>query len=247
MLSSLRYLRTRNDIDTGRIGLLGHSEGGMIAPMVAAREEGIAFVVLWGAPAAGGEKINIAQNALQLKKMNLGDTAIRAFRELHGSVLEQFKKAGSKKELDSLIGPIFGKWRSEQDSNTLRQLQVKGDALLGVNIYQFYAPLYNSPWLRFFIRYDPMTDLTRVRCPILAINGSKDTQVEAPDNIPLIAEAAKRSHNPDCTTLVLPGLNHLLQRADTGDLTEYLTLDETISPAALQTIGDWMVKRAVTR
>lgn len=112
------------------------------------------------------------------------------------------------------------------------------DAL--ANAIKMYNGLFDSGWFRFFIRYRPEVDLAKVKCKVLAINGSKDTQVDAKLNLKKIGEILAQSGNKHFVTKEIPGLNHLLQTAITGDLSEYEQIEETISPVALKIISDWI-------
>jgi fermentation-respiration switch protein FrsA (DUF1100 family) len=103
-----------------------------------------------------------------------------------------------------------------------------------------YNGLYKIPWMRFFISYKPEDDLIKVKCQVLAINGGKDTQVDATSNLGLIKEILAKNGNTDVEIKALPGLNHLLQTAQTGDLSEYEKIEETMSPAAMKIISDWI-------
>lgn len=97
-----------------------------------------------------------------------------------------------------------------------------------------------SPWMRFFLTYDPSPTLMQVKCPVLAINGEKDLQVPPDENLQAIEKALKAGGNSDYTVKELPGLNHLFQTAETGSPSEYAKINETISPSALELIGNWI-------
>jgi hypothetical protein len=100
--------------------------------------------------------------------------------------------------------------------------------------------VYRSGWLRFFITYDPATELSKVKCPVLAVNGEKDTQVNAAENLSAIKEILTKSGNKDFEIKAIPGLNHLLQTAKTGDVSEYEQIPETMSPVAMNIICSWI-------
>jgi hypothetical protein len=104
-----------------------------------------------------------------------------------------------------------------------------------------------SPWFRFFLSYDPRPALSRLACPVLAINGEKDLQVPPAENLAAIEEALREGRNPDCTVKQLSGLNHLFQTCRTGAVAEYVQIEETMSPAALDEITEWITKRMVAR
>jgi pimeloyl-ACP methyl ester carboxylesterase len=236
--ASLNYLETRAEVNKKHVGLIGHSEGGIIAPMVAARRKDIGFIVLWGAPAVGGAKINTEQIALALNAQGVDSISVKAFSNLRYSILKLFASSASKETLDAQIAPVFDTWKKVQSEQTLETLHAKD---VNINdLYKQYNVLYNMPWMRFFIAYDPEKDLSRVNCPVLAINGEKDTQVIAVDNLSRIREILTRNGNKDVETKALPGLNHLLQTAQTGDVSEYEKIEETMSPTAMKIISDWI-------
>ena len=236
--ASLNYLETRTDVNKKHLGLIGHSEGGMIAPMVAARRKDVSFIVMWGASEVGGAKINTEQNAYQLKKLGVDSLAINAFESLNNQVLALFASSASVETLDAQMIPVFDAWKKAQGPEILAALHATD--LSAQDIFKQYNGLYNMPWMRYFIIYDGKKDLAKVKCPVLAINGEKDTQVDAKSNLGLIKEILTKNGNNDVETKALPGLNHLLQTAQTGDLSEYEKIDETMSPAAMKIISDWI-------
>jgi len=239
--TSLNYLETRTDVNKKHLGLIGHSEGGIIAPMVAARRKDVSFIVLWGAPATGGLKINTAQNIHQLKKGGITDTiAINAFANLNTQILSLFKTAANQNDLDKMITTVFDGWKEAQNTATISTLYAQGNTILGKDVFAMYHQLYDIPWWKFFITYDPATDLSKVACPVLAINGANDTQVNAKDNLDAIKTILTKSGNKDFEVKELPGLNHLLQDATTGDVSEYEKIEETMSPQALNIISTWI-------
>jgi pimeloyl-ACP methyl ester carboxylesterase len=236
--ASLNYLLSRPDVDKKRIGLIGHSEGGIIAPMVAARRRDVDFIVLWGAPTIGGLQINTQQNAYALRKAGFDSASVNAFIQLHESILSQFASANTG-DIDTRIQTTFAEWKAKQSNSTLSALHVTGTGIVGQDI-KMYRSLFDMAWMNFFITYDPTRDLAKVSCPVLAINGSKDSQVDAVTNLALINSVLTRSGNKHFSTMSLPSLNHLLQTAVTGDDAEYETIEETMSPSALLIIANWI-------
>jgi len=236
--ASLNYLETRGDVDKKHLGLIGHSEGGMIAPMVAARRKDVNFIVMWGASETGGAQINTEQNAHALKKAGVGDVAIQAFSDLNMQVLNLFASSATVEALDAKIPPVFDKWKAAQTPETLKALNASN--ISGTDLFKQYNGLYNMPWMRYFITYNSAADLSKVKCPVLAINGEKDTQVDAASNLKMIKETISKNGNKNVEVKPLPGLNHLLQTAKTGDVSEYEQLTESISPDAMKIIADWI-------
>jgi fermentation-respiration switch protein FrsA (DUF1100 family) len=154
--------------------------------------------------------------------------------------LALFASSANQEALDAQITPVFDAWKKTQDQKTLDALYVKGNSIVGQDVFSMYNGLYKIPWMRFFISYKPEDDLIKVKCQVLAINGGKDTQVDATSNLGLIKEILAKNGNTDVEIKALPGLNHLLQTAQTGDLSEYEKIEETMSPAAMKIISDWI-------
>jgi hypothetical protein len=215
-------LRSRPEIDPKRIGLLGHSEGGLIAPMLAAAHPEIAFVVMVGGPGVTGEQILLAQAAAIMKASGAPDAAAAANTAMQKQVFAILREETSMARIAERIGAIPA--GSKEASAAL----VKQAA---------------SPWMRFFVLYDPAPVLAKVRCPVLAIGAELDLQVLPEQNLPAIEAALKRSGNLDATVVRLPGLNHLLQPAKTGLPAEYAQIEVTIAPAALDLLTAWIQKR----
>ena len=219
--AGIAYLKTRPEVDPHKIGLIGHSEGGVIAPMIAARNKDVAFIVMMAGPGVPGDQILIAQvEAIdRASGRSAGDTA---------------KDVAREREVLTLL-------ETEKDHDVLqKELKDKLDvpeAQAGAAIKQL-----TSPWFRYFISYDPATALRKVTCPVLAIIGEKDTQVPAKLNLPAIRAALEQAGNQHFEADELPGLNHLFQTAATGAPTEYAQIEETMSPVALEKMAGWILK-----
>jgi uncharacterized protein len=240
--AGLNYLETRPEVNKNKLGLLGHSEGAVIAPMVASQRRDVDFIIMWAAPIVGGAMISAQQNMSSLKKNGLDSSAVESFGTLFLEEAGSFKNYSDSTGLHDNIKKIFVRWKEHQPDSTLQQLNVSGDSILGHDYFDMYEGLYQLPWTRYFMTHDFAGDLANVKCKVLAINGSKDTQVPAGENLKLIHSILEKNGNKSFTTVELPGLNHLLQTAETGDFSEYVSISETISPFALQAIGDWLDK-----
>jgi pimeloyl-ACP methyl ester carboxylesterase len=238
--TSLNYLETRADVDKKHFGLIGHSEGGIIAPMVAARRKDVNFIVMWGAPEAGGAKLSAEQNGFALRNAGIDSVAVNAFMQLHFQILELFPKSGSKDILDQKISTVFNEWKEAQSQKILDALYVHDNSIVGKDLVSMYNGIYDIPWWRFMVAYIPEVDLSKVNCSVLAINGEKDTQVNATENLGKIKEVLTKSGNKHFDVVSIPGLNHLLQTAGTGDFSEYETIEETMSPVAMNIISNWI-------
>jgi len=236
--ASLNYLETRPDVDKKHLGLIGHSEGGMIAPMVAARRKDVSFIVMWGAAEAGGARILSEQYENRLVQQGIDSVAARAFGQAYLQALNLFSSATSRDDLDQKLTSLFDEWRKKQSQKTLDALNIHDSSM--PTILKLFDGMYSSGWLRFFITYNPDLDLAKVKCDVLAINGDKDTQVIAAENLGKIQEALSKNGNKHFEVQALPGLNHLLQTAKTGQASEYENISETMSPMALKIISDWI-------
>jgi pimeloyl-ACP methyl ester carboxylesterase len=236
--TSLNYLESRTDVDTKHLGLIGHSEGGEIAPMVAARRKDVSFIVLWAGPGISGAQISTEQSALEMKKQGVDSVAVAAASRLNLEILNLFKTSATQEILDQKIAPVFEAWKKEQSPKTLAALNI-GTASAD-DIAKTYNDSFNNGWIRFFMSYDPATALAKVKCPVLAINGEKDTQVIAAENLGRIKEVLTKSGNKDFEVKAIPGLNHLMQTAHTGYVSEYESLPETMSPVAMGIICNWI-------
>ncbi len=233
-LAGVEYLKTRREVSTRQIGLIGHSEGGMIAPLAASRSPGIAFIVLMAGTGVTGKEIIYRQGELIAKAGGADADQLaktRAQQEQMFAIVKAEKDpATAEKHLqeiaDQALAKLVGEDAAVKEAATVRaRAEVK--AVL-------------SPWFRYFLTHDPRPVLKQVRCPVLAINGEKDLQVDPKQNLPQIEAALKAGGNPDYTCLELAGLNHLFQTCQTGSPAEYGKIEETFAPAALKLIGDWI-------
>jgi pimeloyl-ACP methyl ester carboxylesterase len=238
--ASLNYLESRMDIDKKHLGLIGHSEGGIIAPMVAARRKDVSFIVLWGASAIGGGKISTEQNGYGLRHSGIDSLSADAYMQLHQQLLDLYKSSANREILNQKITGVYNTWKTKQTPKTLTALLVNGNSILGKDVFTVYDGMYDVAWIRFFMSYDPSIDLHKVTCPVLAVNGTKDTQVIANENLPVIQSVLTKSGNKDVTVVSIPNLNHFLQTAVTGDISETEKIDETMSPVALNIICSWI-------
>ena len=220
----MAYLKTRPEADPRKIGLIGHSEGGVIAPMVAARNPGVAFIVMMAGTGVPGDEVIAAQNLL--------------ISQAGGMSREQAEKnATEEREILALVK------QEKSDAVLEKKLREKlagkvAQARIGMQI-----KVMSAPWFRYFIAYDPAIALKQVTCPVLAINGEKDLQVPPKQNVPAIRNALEAAGNKHFEVEELPGLNHLFQTAKTGAPSEYGQIEETMSPVALERIARWVLRQ----
>ena len=233
----LIYLKGRPEIDGKRLGLLGHSEGGVIGPMVAARSPGdVAFLVLLAGTGVAGEALAIAQQDSMLRAAGAREEDIKGAAELLKALLPIILKEKEPKVIDEKLRAAVEAWMKTQPEATRREMTEQ-------NIPAAVVQRLGSPWLRFFIAIDPRKEMTRVKCPVLAINGELDSQVAFRENLGGIARALKDAGNVRVTTRSFPKLNHLFQTCETGALSEYSRIEETMAPVVIKTIVDWVVEQ----
>jgi uncharacterized protein len=226
--AALAYLKTRKEIAPQKIGLIGHSEGGAIAPMVAAHQPSISWIVLLAGPGLKGEEVLSLQTELILRASGVNDGEIArslAFNKQTYTLIRQEKDpAVLEGELNELV-------QSTSMSESLSPAAVQSQVHLLI-----------SPWFRFFLDYDPVPALQKTACPVLALNGQKDLQVPSKQDLEKIEQALKDGGNKDYQTTELLDLNHLFQHAPTGSPTEYGGIQETMAPEALNAVSDWVLK-----
>ncbi len=240
VLAAVQFLKTRSEIDARQIGLVGHSEGGLIAPMVAARSRDVAFIVLLAGPALPGERILLLQKALIMKAEGASDSLVALDRRMSEEIFSIIKREPDEVAArEKILAYDQEAWEAVPEE--LKQEAEKyGDHRSGL---MRGLQMSLTPWFRFFLTYDPGPTLQKVTCPVLALYGEKDLQVPAGENRPALAAALKAGGNREVTIEILPGLNHLFQTAETGAPGEYGKIEETFSPVALRAISDWIQAR----
>ena len=221
--AGVAFLMTRTEVDRRKIGLIGHSEGGAIAPMVAARNRDVAFIVMMAGPGVPGDQIVVAQSVLLSQAAGLSREQAEQNGSRQAQILAAVKQERNGVDLEKRLSEMLREIPEPQ-----RGAQIKA---------------LTSPWYRYFLAYDPASALKRVTCPVLAINGERDLQVPPRLNLPAIRKALEEGGNHHGEIAELPGLNHLFQTAKTGAVSEYAQIEETISPLALERITTWILRQ----
>jgi uncharacterized protein len=232
--AALYYLKTRKEIDSKKIGLIGHSEGGVIAPMVAARSNDVGFIVLLAAPGIRGKELILIQQELTWSAYGIGNGVVQRRKEVSKGAYDIVtnSKKNDKEILRRDLTEYFKKSLNELPK-TERPLDFEK------NIDQRVNQLL-TPWWIFFLKYDPSIILQDVKCPVLALNGEKDLQVPPKENLGAIRIGLVKGNNKKVTIKELPGLNHLFQECKTGSTSEYYSIEQTFSPKALNEISNWI-------
>lgn len=228
-LAGIEFLKTRKEIDPKQIGLIGHSEGGMAAPLAAAKSTDVAFIVLMAGPGIPGDKLLLKQSRL----ISAAECEKEVERELADT--QQLMTTIAQEKDDTVARQKL----HEAAVKNAEAAKKKIDAQLSSADAKNYV--WATDWFRYFLTYDPRPTLMKVKVPVLAINGENDLQVPAKEDLEGIDQALKDGGNRDYKIVSLPNLNHLFQTSKTGAPSEYAEIEETIAPVALQTIGDWIV------
>lgn len=232
--AAIEYLKTRKEINTKNIGIIGHSEGGMIAPMLAAKDKNIAFLVLLAGTGVAGDVLLVDQNYNVGKQAGMTESQLEEAKVTNQTLYNIIKVDSDlskiKENLTAFLQLTVDKSpESARPSKEETATSIKNE----VNSMTI-------PWLRYFISYDPAQNLKKVKCPVLVLNGEKDIQVSADLNTKAIEKTLKESGNKKVTVKIFPGLNHLFQHCTTCTVAEYGELEETFSPEVLKTMSDWI-------
>jgi len=233
--AAVDYISSRADLKGMEIGILGHSEGGMIAPMVAENDSRVKFIVLLAGPGAPIDELMTMQSRKiqELNKVpqNIIDLNVTAQRRAYAYMKTHAYKsnAAMESELQQIMEEEIGKYPAEalegSTPKAMAQQQVQS---------------FLTPWFRYFICYIPAEHISKVKCPVLAMNGTLDMQVDAQQNLPAIEAALKKGKNKKYEIVPMPGLNHLMQKAPTGNPDEYGQIEETMNEAAMKKVNTWV-------
>ncbi len=234
--AAFNYLRQRKEINPKEIGIIGHSEGGLIAPIVASRNPQVAFIVMLAGPGVPGsdiilEQIRLIDQAAGMSKEKI-DNALKAEEKLFRILKQQ---PDQERAAEMMTGVLDKNIEEDKDATPEEKVQAKSS--IPMEIKQI-----NTVWFRTFIDTDPRDYLSKVKCPVLALNGAKDLQVPPDLDLAEIEKALKKAGNKHSEVKKMPDLNHLFQHCTTGSPMEYGQIEETFSPEALGIIADWILK-----
>jgi len=226
--AAFTYLSNHKNIDANAIGMIGHSEGGLIAPLAFDTNKELAFIVLLAGPGVKTIELILAQQKSIATLQGIPENKLKQVQKISRLIME---KVGTSTTKESAIASV---------SNVLSP---KNLAILGTEESQKNDIIrsYTKPWYRYFMTYDPADYFTDKTLPILALNGELDVQVTAKENLTGLREILK-GHN-DATIKLLPGLNHMFQQAGTGSINEYRQIEQTISPEVLSLVSTWINAR----
>ena len=235
--AAMAYLKTRPELNVEQLGLIGHSEGGLIAPLVATQTEDVAFMVLLAGPGVPGDRLLLEQEALIARAGGASEEAIATAQSRNKALFYLVSQFENKEALAQVLEDQINAFIDEEErvdfpQEMNRETYVKKQANQLAN-----------PWMMYFIKHNPAFVLESVTCPVLALNGSNDLQVSAAQNLPAIEAALKAGGNTQVTIKEFDGLNHLFQESATGAPSEYAAIEQTMAPIVLETITSWILKQ----
>lgn len=240
-IAAVRFLHQRPDM--GAVGIIGHSEGGLVGPMAAARSDQVDYVVMLAGPGLTGAEIILLQGELIARAEGSSEeqieTSKRINKRLFSIVESEPDSAAAADKLRTALTEEIAAMPEADRKEMGAEATPEG---IAATIRQL-----NSPWMHYFLSYDPRPTLEKVKVPVLALNGGKDLQVPPEQDIREVKAALERGGNKDVTTKILPGLNHLFQSTSTGAPSEYAKNTETMSPVALDAVAKWILERFGTR
>lgn len=238
----LNYAKKLTQIDSTKMGLIGHSEGGLIAPMVAARNTSVSFVVLMAAPGVDITELMASQNELIMKSLGISSQAIQAYMPLYRQLMFEIKEAPSKYVAIEKASTLVRNWYAKTDKALVKlTTNLSSESEINMFVLPFVESL-STKWSKYFVSYRPKPVLEKVAVPVLAMNGNNDIQVQANMNLTGIKEALKAGKSKNFTIKGFDGLNHLFQKCHSCSVAEYGELETTIEPEVLDFMKNWLDK-----
>ena len=251
VLAGVAYLKARDDVDAEAIGLAGHSEGGLIAPMAAVASEDVSFLVLMAGPGVNGERILQGQRALIARASGVPEEVIARSQQLLNAVLQILKSGtDTERNREAIAGIVRAALQGVSAEDRARMGITDEPSLeraVAAQLEQMQVGQLNTPWFRYLLTYEPAQIIAQVRVPVLAINGRNDLLVPWEENLDEIEAALVRGGNTDFEIHALPGLNHLFQHSETGAPSDFRTIEETWSVEAMELIADWILRTVERR
>lgn len=240
--AAIDYLKTRKEVNTKKIGMMGHSEGGMIAPMVATERKDIDFIILMAGPGVKIYELMEDQSAAVMQAGGVSENVVNEYRKLYRGIEQAIISATTGEEAQNKMIQVTTTWKSTASKEAIALVDIT-DFESEKKFVNEFMKIYHDAWFNYFLKYDPQPTLQKLSCKVLALNGEKDLQVLPKSNLEGIKRSLAKSKTKQYEVKELPGLNHLFQTCKKCTVQEYGTLEETISPVALQTVSDWLDKR----
>lgn len=226
--AALDFLKSRNEIDKDKIGLIGHSEGGIIAPMVAKDSKEVSFIVLLASQGLRGDKLLLLQKKLLEEKSGISESSINQSQNIFKGAYKIILESKDDKELKHILNEYFKK-------NLNNELN---DSQLNILLQQL-----TTSWMKYYLKYDPAEVLEKIDIPVLSLYGENDFQVPPIENSEILRKSLEKAKNNNVQIMTLDKLNHFFQESDTGLINEYAEIEQTIAPHVLEIIYNWIIKQ----
>jgi uncharacterized protein len=236
--SAVTYLKTRKEINKAKIGLIGHSEGGIVAPMVASSSEDVSFIVLLAAPGIAIRELMMMQYELIPRAFGAQESSVKKSLAFGERAFQMISTSDDRQTLKADLAMLI-----EENYDDI-PFYLRPPKMTKEQVVTMQSDMMSSPWCQNLLVYDPAATLEKVTCPVLALNGEKDIQVPPKENLTGIRDALKQGGNTKMTIRELANLNHLFQECETGSPSEYGIIEQTFSPVALKEMSDWILEQA---
>ncbi len=234
-LSALKHLKTDDRLQADKIGIIGHSEGGIIAPMVASIDSSLAFIISLAGPGEDIDQLMVKQNMLQFDTLSMPSAQYDIAYDFYQKAIDLVVQSNEAKEIFEPLNALCEQFYYDLDSIYRPQTAPSAQML-----YMQLIQLKYLPWYDYFFKIKPSKYWAQVDCPVLALQGEKDIQVTAEDNIKAIEDALNQANNKRVTTQIYPDMNHLFQSCKTCTIEEYKMIPTTIEPIVINDIVSWI-------
>jgi uncharacterized protein len=243
--AGLAYLNTRKEVDKNKIGLIGHSEGGLIADIVGSGNKNISFIIMLAGPGVDGATVLADQNEAILLSAGANKKVAAAYKSFYQKIIGNSMEKDTSLAISKSMND-YQQWKKSTDPKIVDTLEMNNDADV-LNAVRQMIKQFSVPWFRYFFQVDPAYYIRQLQCKVLALGGSKDLQVLPKQNLSAIKKALQKSKSKKYETIELPGLNHLFQHCKTCTIQEYGQLEETIAPEALEVMLKWLKENIGTK
>jgi len=239
VLAEMQYLKTRKEINPAKIGLIGHSEGGLIASLVIGQTKDVAFVISLAGPGMKGADILADQGELMMVKSGMDAGLAQSYNKLYKQIINYSLTEKDSAACFTKVWAAYNEWQATRKIEELDELGF-GDETNAKKVLLNLVAELRLPWLQYFNNSDASVNWEKAYCPVLALNGAEDIQVIAKRNLDGIKAGLKKSKSPSYETVELPGLNHLFQHCKQCTVAEYAQIEETFAPEALEKMSSWL-------
>lgn len=240
VLDAIAYLKTRKEVDKKKIGLYGHSEGGLIAQLVAVDNKDVDFIISMAGPGINIAQAMTEQNIAVLKSMGVSDAGANSYGELYASIINDILTSYKEDEVSAKMIKSIDKWMATADKEIVVQTTGITDSASKAKFVESFVSQTWNKWMTYFLHYDPQPVLEKLNCKVLALNGDRDMQVISRSNLEGYEKALAKSKSKVYTTREIPGVNHLFQECTTCTVQEHAELEQTIKPEVLEIVTRWL-------